>query len=384
MPENYFINPNLDNPNNPNVGNPNGTVPSFSPEPENKFAPPPPNIFIRTSETDLNKAQESEKTPFGQASPSSFNPTSTPSPSIDNPSFSQEPSPFINPQGPNFSQTPFETGPSLGNSPSDLATFTQPQSAPKTNKLIPIIIIITTVILGAILGYFILFPKLLSKKEVSMATTTTTLNESTTTTTTVLPPSPFPLISPPYEKQSIALTIPGQIIVSSFKNAITQQTAAPQTFTILIPKFKDYILSSEEIISALIPKLPENLKTITNGRKTLVYAYYGNVNPSLGLIVDIGQNQVDFAKTEFANWEKSEILSNLSNFWVIKPPTRTLSKTFKSETINGAEIRYLPYKGKEAALGYAFFNNYLIISSSLESINSAVNHLQGAREPIYP
>lgn len=375
MPENYFINPNLGNPNINPGSNP-------QPEPENKFAPPPPNIFIRTSETDLNKIQTGETpSPFSPSIPEQPNPNVFNQTPVTNPT--PEPPPFINPQGPNFTPPSFE--PNANNIPSDLANLTQPPQAPKSNKLIPIIIIIATVLLGAVLGYFVLFPKFFAKKPVETPTTTTIEQPPVTMApTTTLPPSPFPMISPPYEKQNIALTIPQTTIVSAFKNTITQQTAAPETFTVLIPKFKDYVLSSDEIVSALIPKLPDNLKAIINGRKVLVYAYYGKVNPALGLIIDIGQDKVDLAKAEFANWEKGKILTDLANFWVIKPPTKTLSKTFKSETINGAEIRYLPYSGKETALGYAFFNNYLIISSSLESINSAVNHLQGATELIYP
>lgn len=372
MPENYFINPNSDNQNNNSVFN-------TEPNQEPRFAPPPPNIFIRTSETDLNKIQ-------GEGASSSFVGQNTP---INQENFSPvtpptgSPSPFITPQ--NFEQgTQPSFNPNPATLPSDLANLSQPPSPKKSNKLIPLIIFIGTVIIGAVLGYFILFPKFFAKNPTITTTSTLVTSIENTTTTTTLPPSPFPRISPPYEKQTITLNIPASIFVATIKSVATQQILAPDTFTILIPKYRDYVLSGDEIILSLIPKLPDDLKAIVSGRKILLYAYYGKVNPSLGLIIDIGQDKVALAQAGFANWEKGKILSDLANLWLIKPPTKTLSKVFKSDTINGANIRYLPYSGKETAISYAFFGDYLIISSSLESINSAVTHLQGATEMIYP
>jgi len=76
------------------------------------------------------------------------------------------------------------------------------------------------------------------------------------------------------------------------------------------------------VILSLIPNLPESLKPYLLGRKYLVYVYYGEVNPSLGLIIEIGQSSKEEVKGIFATWEKGKILTDLSNFWLIKTPKR--------------------------------------------------------------
>jgi len=357
MPENYFSSNQTSPQNNQPINPP---IPPTEPEP--KFAPPSSNVFIRTSESDLEKMKTTGGEIPAWQTPNQPPPAEAKPPAPEYPSFNAEPT--INPEI----------------SASEFTNFPTPQLPKKTNKLIPLLIIIGIVIAGAVLGYFVVWPKFFASKTTTTPTTTTT---QSTTTTTVLAPSPFPQVSGPFQKTPVDLEIKGALVVSALKDAATLEMAPAQTFSILIPKYQTYILSGEEVILSLIPNLPNNLKPYVLGRKFLTYAYYGTVNPSLGLIVDIGQDKVEDVKAIFATWEKGKILDNLSNFWLIKIPKK-VAKTFKDVTTNGADIRYFTYSGKEAAISYAFFDNYLIISSSLESINSAVSHLQGATGPIYP
>jgi len=69
------------------------------------------------------------------------------------------------------------------------------------------------------------------------------------------------------------------------------------------------------------------------------------------------------------------------DIWLFSPKTPT-TKTFKDAESLGATIRHFDYPGKEASLAYAFFENNVIISTSLESINSAINYLQNGDTPI--
>jgi len=365
MPENYF-GPNQTTPQNNQPINP-----STPPEPEQKFTPPASNVFIRTSESDLEKM----KTAGGVAPnwPTSPQPTFSPPPPV------TEPRPPVNevPSGPSFSEPAINSEISA----SELTNFPQPQIPKKNNKFIPLLIIIGIVIAGAVLGYFFLWPKLFGSK--TTTTITTTIVETPTTTVTTLPPSPYPQVSAPYKKTPLAIKLTGTAIVSVIKDTATETMQSAETFSILIPKYRDYALSGEEVITSLIPNLPDNLKPYLLARKYLLYVYYGEVNPSLGLIVDIGQSNTTDVKAGFATWEKGKILDNLANFWLIKIPKK-VAKTFKDATTAGADIRYFTYYGKEAAISYGFLNDYLIISSSLESVNSAVPHLQGVTEPIYP
>jgi hypothetical protein len=66
---------------------------------------------------------------------------------------------------------------------------------------------------------------------------------------------------------------------------------------------------------------------------------------------------------------------------LFSPKTPT-SKTFKDDEYLGAKIRHFDYPGKEAAFSYAFYENNIIISTSIESINSAMNYLQNGDTPI--
>lgn len=369
MPENYFEPPQVPNqntpPNMPNLGSNN-----FGGSGQ-KFTPPAPNVFIRTSESDLEKMKTTGGETQNWQAPSQ--PTfSPPSP------FNESRSPVNEiPSGPNFSEPAIN--PQI--SASEFTNFPQSQIPKKNNKLIPLLIIIALVIGGAVLGYFFLWPKFFASKPISV--TTTTQSTISFTTTTTLPLSPYPQVSGPYQKTSLTVSLTGSAVVSSIKKIATQTMQPAETFSILTPKYRDYFLSGEEIIMSLIPNLPDNLKPYLLARKYLLYVYYGEVNPSLGLIVDIGKDNTDDVKAAFVTWEKGKILDNLANFWLIKIPKK-VAKSFKATTTAGADIRYFTYYGKEAAISYGFLNDYLIISSSQESINSAISHLQGVTEPIYP
>jgi len=369
MPENYFEPPQVPN-QNPSPNTPFGE-PGLPAQAGQKFTPPASNVFIRTSESDLEKMKAT-----GGAAPNWQTP---PQPTFSPSSPPNEPRPPVNeiPSGPNFSEPAIN--PEI--SASEFTNFPQPQIPKKNNKLIPLLIIIGIVIAGAVLGYFFLWPKLFGSK--TTTTTTTTIVETPTTTVTTLPPSPYPQVSGPYQKTPLTIKLTGTAIVSAIKGAVTETMQPAETFSVLIPKYRDYSLSGEEIITSLIPNLPDNLKPYLLARKYLLYVYYGKVNPSLGLIIDIGQDKTEDVKAGFATWEKGKILDNLANFWLIKIPKK-IAKTFKDATTTGADIRYFTYYGKEAAISYGFLNDYLIISSSLESVNSAVSHLQGVTEPIYP
>jgi hypothetical protein len=376
MPENYFEPPQTPNqnpsPNTSNLGGNNFGEPGLPVQAGQKFAPPAPNVFVRTSESDLEKMKATGgATPNWQMPPQ---PTFSPPSSVDE---SRSPVNEI-PSGPNFSEPAIN--PQI--SASEFTNFPQSQIPKKNNKLIPLLIIIGIVIGGAVLGYFFLWPKLFAHKP-ALVTTTTTQPIVSDTTTTTLPPSPYPQVSGPYQKTSLTVNLTGSAVVSSIKKVANQTMQSAETFSILTPKYRDYFLSGEEIIMSLIPNLPDNLKPYLLGRKYLLYVYYGEVNPSLGLIVDIGQDNTEDVKAVFATWEKGKILDNLTNFWLIKIPQK-VAKSFKGTTTAGADIRYFTYYGKEAAISYGFLGDYLIISSSLESVNNAVSHLQGVTEPIYP
>ncbi len=251
---------------------------------------------------------------------------------------------------------------------------------PQKNKFLPFIIIGVLIIVVVALGYFYLWPKFFQAGPVTTITTTTI----TSTTTTTLTASPYPQVSGPFQKSLFNIEISSLDIVKAIKESALSEMAAPGTFKILIPKVHNDPLTNEEVVLSLIPQLPVRLQPYMLARKYLAYSYYGEVNPSLGLIIDIGVEGKEEVKSVFLAWEKKlGILDDLKDFFLVNIPKKT-AKDFKETTNAGAEIRYFTYSGEEAAITYAFCEGYLIMSSSLEAVNSAISHLQGITEPIYP
>ncbi|MDD3487777.1 MAG: hypothetical protein PHH35_00230 [Candidatus Pacebacteria bacterium] len=318
---------------------------SLAKEPEPKFTPPPSNVFIRTSESDLERIKAEGGTMPGIE------------PDIAPPSFS----PDI--PGAGFQEMP-----------------EGPVSAPKKSNLVPLLIIGILVIGAILLGYFFLWPMLRKEKEVLPVE----LEEPTTTTTTIAY-SPYPQISGPFQKSIVNVSISGDIVKEAIHEIALSEIASPNTFKVLIPKTHNDPLTNEEVILSLVPELPARLHPYLLARKYLIYTYYGEVNPSLGLIIDIGVENKEEVKSVFLSWEKNlGILKDLQSLFLISVPTKRDSKEFQETTNAGAEIRYFAYSGEEVAISYAFFDQYLVLTSSLESTNSAVSHLGGATEPIYP
>jgi hypothetical protein len=383
MPENFSLPSNVSNENSgitPEQAS--GQVPEQQ-KPEQRFSPPPSNVFIRTSESDLEKIKSEGGTISGMppSPPPPPPPPVTPSPV---PSIEQEPT-MQGAQAESGAQPKpafSESEPSFApEAPAGISEFPTTETEPtQKNKLLPFIIIGVLIMAVVALGYFYLWPKFFKAKPVVTTTTTT----STSTTTTTLAASPYPQVSGPFQKSLFNIEISGSDVVKAIKDSVTSEMATPETFKILIPKVHNDALTNEEVVLSLIPQLPMRLKPYLLARKYLVYAYYGEVNPSLGLIIDIGEESKEEVKSIFLAWEKRlGILNDLKDFFLVNIPKRTASD-FKETTNAGAEIRYFTYSGEEAAITYAFYEMYLIMSSSLESVNSAISHLQGITEPIYP
>lgn len=377
MPENFSLPSNASNEDS-------GTTP------EQKFSPPPSNVFIRTSQSDLEKIKSEGGAIAGMPPPppppSSSPPSSPPlpvapssGPSMEHGFGAQSTQPESGAQPePAFSESEPSFAPEA---PVGVSEFpTTEAEPPQKNKLLPFIIIGVLIVAVVALGYFYLWPKFFEAKPVVTTTTTTSIS----TTTTTLAASPYPQVSGPFQKSLFNIEISGSDIVKAIKESALSEMATPGTFKILIPKVHNDALTNEEVVLSLIPQLPTRLKPYMLARKYLVYSYYGEINPSLGLIIDIGVETKEEVKSVFLAWEKRlGILDDLKDFFLVSIPKKT-AQDFKETTNAGAEIRYFTYSGEEAAITYAFYEGYLIMSSSLEAVNSAISHLQGITEPIYP
>lgn len=392
MPENYSLP--TDNAGENNAPNPQsafGQTPQ-TPEPEQRFSPPPSNVFIRTSQSDLEKIKSEGGMVSGM-------PSASPMPATPEPAPEPAPAPDFsyNPPAPPASEPEMAAAPEF-NAPQPSPAFSgsEPSFAPEApmgmadfqtsepegqkSKLWLWLIIAAVVIGVGVLGYFYVWPRFFEARPAATSTTTTSIG----TTTTTLGASPYPQVSGPFQKALFNIQVSGADIAAGIQEAAVSESAPATTFKVLVPKVHNDALTNEEVVMALIPNLPVRLQPFMLARKYLVYAYYGEVNPSLGLVIDVGAENKEDVKSVFSSWEKNlGILSDLQNLFLISVPKKS-SQSFKDATNAGAEIRYFEYAGEEAAIAYAFYENYLIMSSSLESVNSAISHLQGVTEPIYP
>ena len=374
----------------------------------NNFNPSPSeNINIRTMQSDLETLkEEGGNLPTGEI-PSPFSPEpSQPFPQMpsqqNNPPLQRETEsnfeiPKVQPtettsvsdipSPENLSFSPYQTPPSGIPASQEFVSSDFTPSPPKKSKLLfPLILAVILVGVG-VLGYFVIWPKISKKTTPVVSTTTSTIltTVETTippTTTTTLPPSPFIRISAPYEKASVSIEIIGNIVTNALRKDALASVSPAGTFKVLMPSAKD-LLTTKELVLSLIPNIPERLKNIVLEGKYLVYAYYGEVNPSLGLILEVDKENMEEAQNVFLSWEKGKIISDLSNFVLAEMPKKITCK-FKEAELMGAKVRFCDFGTKEKGIGYAFFDQYLVISSSLESLQSAINHLQGERETIYP
>lgn len=378
--------------------------PSSSPETEKepKFTPPPSDIFIRTSESDIEKLKASggeisneipQPTPVKESPlspqeeiPSSFTSSQQRETATWPPTPPQPPPP---PPPPTFTTV---TSQSVSEPVSEL-TKEEPVfkieipaspefiSEPVVKKPKYLLFVILGLIFVSIIifGYFYLWPKI-TQKTAPVEPEQPAVVIPVIPTPPPPPPPPYPLISSPYIKELLEIKPIGTFVINEIKNRALE-LSEPGTFKIFMPKVRDDFLTSEEVILSLIPKLPAEIKPFLK-EKYLIYAYYGEVNPSLGLIVEIRKEDIENLKSLFLNWEKKlVILRDLGNFFLV-PPKKAIAKSFKAETILGAEIRYFPYPGEESALTYGFYENFLLITSSKESMNMALTRLQGATEQI--
>lgn len=403
---------------------------------EEKFQPPPSHIFIRSMTDDLNTLKESGGQ-MPEISGQPLNQPPTPSTPPSPPDFSQIPESQVNPPTeanipfreqsfpfgasasfePSTPETPVTPTPDESllfgqeNMPEGPATLGGAPSQPpkKINRRFLIYGGIGLAIIGlVVLGYFVIWPainKPHTTEEVTVDHYTcssdyqcvpnpkgaiATLEECqkicvkpTTPPPVSTPANPLLSVVGPYNAQfaNLNLTNSCPLILNAIKTE-AKKLGTTDSFKVIIPKVRTEPLTSEEMALTFIPKLPTQiLEALTT--HYLVFAYYGETNPSLGLALELRSDKLEDVKNYFLTWEKKTLTNDLSNFWLTIPKKKPTSlTTYKEKEFLGAKIRYLTYPLPQTVLTYAFFNNYLIITTSNEAMQSAINHLQaGGTQP---
>ncbi|MCC7572038.1 MAG: hypothetical protein KO464_01460 [Candidatus Methanofastidiosum sp.] len=122
----------------------------------------------------------------------------------------------------------------------------------------------------------------------------------TPTTVTTTKPNPFLLLRQGFLQSNLNIDISKSPEILKQITDEAKTLGAPQTFKVIAPIIKGQILSSAEILNAFINNTPAELKNGL-GEKYILYAYYGEFKPSLGLVFTLKENQTDAVKRSFLN-----------------------------------------------------------------------------------
>jgi len=258
----------------------------------------------------------------------------------------------------------------------DMSTYVKPKKK-ITKLLIPLILIVVLVAF-----YFLLWPKLFKTKIPTsgvpsgmggLVNTGVTTLKTGTTPTTLPPVLAFSASKGDVINSKLVVDITGapMLYTSIKKEATTLGTA--ESIKVLQPTIKGVALTSQEVLYTWLKNVPEALTDdITD--EYIMYTYYGAVNPAFGLVFKMKDTDPDVLDAMLL-WEKNKaLLKDASNLWLFSPKTTT-AKLFKEQEVLGAKVRYFAYPGKEAALAYTMIGDKLIITTSLESMTSALDHL---------
>lgn len=257
-----------------------------------------------------------------------------------------------------------------------------PSNGKGKNKIIILLAILIVAIILVLLFMFVIRPKMLTPN-VSIKTKQNNLLSPATsiTTVTTTKPSPFLALNTGFQLNNLNIDISkSPEIVNQIKTE-ANSLLSPGEFKVITPKIKDQYMSSSEILNAFIDNAPLSLVNNLN-EKYLIYSFYGEVHPALGLVFQINNNAIEEVKTDFMSWESNRnIIKNTLDVWLFSPKT-TSTKIFKEREYLGTNIRHFDYPGQEASFVYGFFQNYIIITTSNESMNAAIGYIQNGNTPV--
>ncbi|MFA5230031.1 MAG: hypothetical protein WC422_01050 [Candidatus Paceibacterota bacterium] len=144
---------------------------------------------------------------------------------------------------------------------------------------------------------FIIKPRMLSPKVAFNPTPNTSLLSPATTVTTTKP-SPFIMIKSGFQTNNLDIDISkSPEIVTQIKTE-ANNILPPGGLKVIVPKIKNQFLTSLEIVSAFVDNIPPSLINNLN-EKYLIYSFYGEVHPALGIVLTVNNNMLDQIKADF-------------------------------------------------------------------------------------
>jgi hypothetical protein len=188
--------------------------------------------------------------------------------------------------------TPEEFSPMANVDPND--------NVPKSKNKIMILVAILGLVVLVVVVIFVIRPKTASPK-VNMipgANQNILVPPTTISMAPVTKPSPFMPVKNAFQVSDISIDVSkSPEIVNQIKEE-AKELLATNEFKVIVPKIKDIYLTAPEILNAFADNIPQNLMSNLL-EKYLVYAFYGEVHPALGIVVQVKPESVDAVKTDF-------------------------------------------------------------------------------------
>jgi len=344
-------------PNNPVNLNPQDLSGQQNSQVDPSFLPKDSNVYIRTMNTDLSnlKNQGGEALPYVETPtsipniPSPVGPTPVAMPAIDisvqapveskpevvvnNPipsmgiptPVNEQPSTLDNltqklnelnpnvsmPSMPQPSPTSFPVNNLSSNLNTDLNNLITPEEfspmanvdpnegAPKGKSKLMILIAVLGLGILLVIGIMVMRSRAVTPKiNVKTNNPNTLMPPTTIAMAPVTKPSPFMPLKNAFQLSDINIDISkSPEIVNQVKDE-AKILLAPNEFKVIAPKIKNTYLTATEVVNAFVDNAPQSLMDNLL-EKYLVYSFYGEVHPALGIILQVKSENVEAIKTDF-------------------------------------------------------------------------------------
>lgn len=182
---------------------------------------------------------------------------------------------------------------------SPMANVDPNEAAPKGKNKLMILVALLGLVILVVTVIFVIRPKAAAPKINLMPNNENVLVPPTTVSMApVTKPSPFIPVKNAFQVADMSIDISKSVeIVNQIKDE-AKNLLAPNEFKIITPKIKNVYLTSTEVVSAFADNAPQSLMDNLL-EKYLVYTFYGEVHPALGIVVQVKPESVDQVKTDF-------------------------------------------------------------------------------------
>ncbi len=329
----------------PNVSS--GTPPNFSARTSSAVPPPPaPDIGIRTMASDLSSLKS---TGGLEAKPATFQPA-------------------------DFANTPVFR-PSKATPASGAAVATEPAHRSRLSMIIAVSI--AFIIVAGLVIYFFILPLISPAKNNTPPPTTTS------TTTEQTPPAvSTPVATPQLTHQTFFITAPAStsavnLTTLTLGEIQTTFTAAlsgvqPKTLTEINLNLNNSPVDATAFMAVVFPELDQTVVG-ANFDKDMTTFVYKDANGSWPGYIFKLKDPASLANVSTAV-KGIESSSNLQNLFLISPGAVKVG--FKDGlTVGATKARYITYTANGASINYAWFNNYLVVSTSFNGFKEALKLL---------